>query len=117
MHSPTDFLNRFIEDNDEVLCRALADGAFGAELDNEENDVPLYDQYNRGLTVCQEDLPRESLQLEGKRPGTTGFIPSMEEAVEMYPASSPRSRTLLLNLQEAPEEEMMLSQRRRGLLR
>jgi len=117
MHSPTDFLNRFIEDNDEVLSRCLSPETFGAELDNEENDVPLYDQYNRGLTLCQEDLPRESLQLEGKRPGMTGFIPSMEEAVEMYPASSPRPRTLLLNLEEAPEEELMLSQLRRGLLR
>jgi hypothetical protein len=117
MHSSKDFLDRFIEDNDEVLSRCLSPETFGAELDNEENDVPLYDQFNRGLTLCQEDRPRESLQLEGGRPGTTGYIPSMEEALESYPASSPKPRTLLLNLEEMPEEELMLSQARRGLLR
>jgi hypothetical protein len=117
MHSPSDFLNRFIEDNDEVLSRCLSPETFGTELDNEENDVPLYNNQNSGLALCQEDRPRESLQIEGGRPGMTGYIPSMEEALESYPESSPRPRTLLLNLEEAPEEELMLSQMRRGLRR
>jgi len=117
MHSPTDFLNRFIEDNDEVISRCLSEETFGASLDNEENDVPLYDQYNRGLVACQEERPRQTLELEGNRPGVTGFIPSVEEAMEMYPSSSPRPPTLLLNLEDMPEKELMLSQKRRGLLR
>ena len=96
MHDASGFLDSFVRD--EVMCRCLGIDTFGQPLDNEENDVPLYDQYNRGLVACQDDRQRKSLELEGGRPGTTGYIPSMEEALEMYPASNPRPQKLLLNL-------------------
>jgi len=118
MHSPADYHDGLGQSIiDELICRCLDQATFGTDLDNEENDVPLYDQYNRGLTLCEEGLERNPLELEGARPGMTGYIPSMEEALEMYPASSPRPKTLVLELEEAPEEELILSQLRRGLLR
>jgi hypothetical protein len=118
MHSPADYRDGLGQSIiDEVMCRCLNQATFGTDLDNEENDVPLYDQYNRGLTLCEEGLERNPLELEGARPGMTGYIPSMEEALEMYPSSSPRPKTLVLELGGAPEEELILSQKRRGLLR
>ena len=118
MHNPADYRDGLGQSIiDEVMCRCLNQATFGTDLDNEENDVPLYDQYNRGLTLCEEGLPRQSLELEGARPGMTGYIPSMEQALEQYPASSPRPKTLVLDLGTAPEEELILSQKRRGLLR
>jgi hypothetical protein len=102
---------------DEVMCRCLNQATFGKDLDNEENDVPLYDQYNRGLTLCEQGLERNPLVLEGGRPGTTGYIPSMEEAQENYPASSPRPKTLMLQLSQPSEEERILSAKRLGLRR
>jgi len=39
------FLSAFIESNDEVKSRMLSSADFGEELDNAENDVPLYDQF------------------------------------------------------------------------
>lgn len=119
MHMISDsdrFLDRFVQD--EVLCRCLGIENFGQPLDNEENDVPLYDQYNRGLVACQEDRPRQSLELEGPRSGTTGYIPSMEEALEEYPATLPRPRKLMLDLGNmVPREEVEMSRKRRGLTR
>ena len=100
-----------------TTCRCLDEEDFGAPLDNEENDVPLYDMYNRGLVACQQGLERNPLNLEGQRLGTTGYIPSMEEATELYPASSPRPENLVMDLGSAPEMELLLSQKRRGLLR
>jgi hypothetical protein len=118
MHSSADYRDGLGQNIiDEVMCRCLNQATFGTQLDNEENDVPLYDQYNRGLTLCEDGIPRRSLEIEGARPGMTGFIPSMEEAMEMYPASSPRPKTMMMDLGEAPGMEMMLSQKRRGLLR
>jgi len=100
---------------DEVMCRCLNQATFGTDLDNEENDVPLYDQYNRGLTLCEEGIPRQSLELEGARPGMTGYIPSMEEGLAM--GASPRPKSLVLELEEPEEMEQILSAKRRGLLR
>ena len=118
MHSSVDYRDGLGQNIiDEVMCRCLNQATFGTQLDNEENDVPLYDQYNRGLTLCEEGLERNPLELEGARPGMTGYIPSMEEAVEMYPASSPRPKALILELEGPDEEEMMLSAKRRGLRR
>ena len=100
---------------DEVMCRCLNQATFGTNLDNEENDVPLYDQYNRGLTLCEEGIPRQSLELEGARPGMTGYIPSMEEGLAM--GAAPRPKSLVLELEEPGEMEQILSAKRRGLLR
>jgi len=58
----------------------------------------LYDMYNRGLAACEEGMERKNLQLEGNRPGVTGYIPSMEEGMENYPGVSVRPKTLLLDL-------------------
>ena len=99
MHSAAGFLDSFVQD--ELDCRCLELEDFGAPLDNAENDVPLYDMYNRGLTACQQGLERNPLNLEGQRPGTTGYIPSMEEAVSQYPGSSPRPKTLVLEIGRA----------------
>ncbi len=115
MHNAAGFLDSFVQD--EVMCRCLDEEDFGQPLANSENDVPLYDMYNRGLVACEQGLERKQLNLEGARPGTTGYIPSMEEAVTKYPASSPKPKALVLSL-GAPNEEMMEeSLKRRGLRR
>lgn len=109
------FLGSFIEGNDEVKRRCLSICDFGQEMGNEENDVPLYDQYNRGLVLTQESRPRMHLELEGNRCGLTGTIPSMEEGLAM--GASPKPKALLLNLGDVGEEEKEMSLRRRGLKR
>ncbi len=54
MHSPADYRDGLGQNIiDEIMCRCLNQATFGTDLDNEENDVPLYDQYNRGLTLCE----------------------------------------------------------------
>ena len=115
MHSAAGFLDSFIQD--EVNCRCLGEEAFGAPLANEENDVPLYDQYNRGLALTVQGLERTNLALEGgeKRPGLTGYIPSAEEGLAM--GASPKPRALVLDLGAPEEEELVLSAKRRGLMR
>lgn len=113
MHGVAGFLDSFIQD--EVKCRCLSEEDFGAPLDNEKNDVPLYDQYNRGLVACEQGLERNPLHLEGQRPGMTGYIPSMEQGLQM--GASPKPRALVLDL-EGPNEEMLeQSRKRRGLSR
>ncbi len=112
MHTAGDFLDRF---TDEVKCRCLSEEDFGAPLDNSENDVPLYDMYNRGLSACQEGLERNPLNLEGARLGTTGYIPSMEEGMLM--GATPKPKGLVLELDSVPEQEQLLSAKRRGLYR
>jgi hypothetical protein len=112
------FLGSFLESNDEVKKRCLTELDFGQPLANEENDVPLYDMYNRGLAACEQGLERKNLHLEGmKRPGQTGYIPSVEEA-EKYPGTVPMPVGRLQNLPPANiTTEMLLSQKRRGLTR
>jgi hypothetical protein len=95
--NPDDFLQKFITSDDEVRNRMLSCCDFGVPLGNQENDVPLYDQYNRGLALCQDDKPRTNLALEGTRAGLTGFIPSMEEAYK-YPGTVPMGQKLLVSL-------------------
>lgn len=113
MHGVAGFLDSFIQD--EVKCRCLSEEDFGAPLDNAVNDVPLMDMYNRGLVACQQGLERNPLNLEGQRPGMTGYIPSMEEGLQM--GASPKPRALVLDL-EGPSEEMLeQSRKRRGLSR
>ena len=111
------FLGSFIEGNDEVKRRCLTMCDFGQEMGNEENDVPLYDQYNRGLVLTQESRPRMNLELEGNRCGLTGTIPSMEQGLAM--GASPKPKALVLDLGNAGigEEEKEMSLRRRGLKR
>ena len=109
------FLDSFVQD--ELKCRCIDEGDFGGPLDNENNDVPLYDQYNRGLVATEQGLERNPLQLEGmnERPGLTGYIPSAEEGLAM--GASPKPKALVLELGEPDEDELMLSAKRRGLMR
>ena len=120
MMHPTDvshtFLDEFIGNNDEVKKRCLSSLDFGGELGNENNDVPLYDQYNRGLALTQEGRERTNLQIEGgERCGLTGYIPSAEEGMMM--GASPKPQKILMDLGEPEEEEIEMSKRRLGLLR
>lgn len=123
MHGAAGFLDDFVKD--EIDCRCLSEEDFGGPLDNEENDVPLYDMYNRGLAACEQGMERTNLglegnpALEGQRPGMTGYIPSMEEALEQYPGASPKPKALMIALPSADkmEQEQLLSQKRRGLSR
>lgn len=115
MHSAAGFLDSFIQD--EVNCRCLDEEDFGAPLENTENDVPLYDHFNRGLVLPEQGLERTNLALEGnqERPGLTGYIPSAEEGLAM--GASPKPRALVLELGEPTENELELSAKRRGLRR
>ena len=115
-HGAAGFLDSFVQD--EVKCRCLNfEEDFGQPLANEENDVPLYDHFNRGLVATEQGLERTNLALEGgeKRPGLTGYIPSAEEGLEV--GASPKPKTLLLELGEPDEDELMLSAKRRGMVR
>jgi len=119
-----DFLDGFMNSGDEVNRRALTACDFGEQLDNEENDVPLYDQYNRGLALTQADRPRQNLALEGNqcptspmsntRPGLTGYIPSVEEGMEVGAAPLPKG-AVVLDLGAIPTREKQLSAMRRGI--
>lgn len=115
MHSAAGFLDSFI--TDELKCRCLDEEDFGQPLANSENDVPLYDQYNRGLALTEQGLERTNLALEGgeKRPGLTGYIPSAEDGLMM--GASPKPKALVLELGEPDEDELELSAKRRGLRR
>ena len=115
MHSAAGFLDSFVQD--ELNCRCLTEEDFGVPLANQENDVPLYDQYNRGLVLGEQGLERTNLALEGnqERPGLTGYIPSAEEGLAM--GASPKPKALILDLGEPDEDEMVLSAKRRGLRR
>jgi len=115
------FLKDYVDD--EILCRCLdQEEDFGQPLSNEENDVPLYDNFNRGLAVCEQGMERRNLALEGnqmpvpQRPGMTGYIPSMEDSLRM--GGSPQPKALILDLGGTPTKEMMMgSAKRRGLSR
>ena len=111
-NSPS-FLSDFVKD--EVKSRCLSIEDFGQPLANEENDVPLYDMYNRGLVACEQGLERNPLTLDDMRPGMTGYIPSMEEGVAM--GAAPKPKTLVLALKAPDEKEQMMSAKRRGLIR
>tara|TARA_B100000427_G_scaffold327710_1_gene339082 strand:+ start:2686 stop:3054 length:369 start_codon:yes stop_codon:yes gene_type:complete len=115
--SKSKFLGSFI---DELDCPSLSIEDFGQPISNENNDVPLYDQYNRGLVACETGMGRENLAIEAnkrdktQRIGLTGYIPAMEEAGQ-YPGSSPKSPKLLIGLGKPSEEMYRQSLMRRGL--
>ena len=92
MLGSTSFLNDFVKD--EVKCRGLSIEDFGAEIDNEKNDVPLYDMYNRGLAACEDGMNRMNL---GQRPGLTGYIPSMEDGVKQGASVKPKTLLMVLD--------------------
>lgn len=107
------FLDGFVQD--QVKRRCLTEEDFGQPIANKNNDVPLYDQYNTGLTACEEGMDRNPLNLEGNRVGLTGYIPSMEQGMMM--GASPRPKALVMELEEPDEEMKEESRKRRGLSR
>lgn len=119
MHSasiPDAFLDGFIGSNDEVKKRCLSPLDFGDELDNEMNDVPLQDMFNKGLVLTQQGRERQNLQLEGgERCGLTGYIPSAEEGLMM--GASPKPQGILMALGKPDENQIEMSKKRRGITR
>ena len=116
MHDAAGFLDSFVQD--EIKCRCLSEEDFGAPLSNANNDVPLYDMYNRGLAACEQGLERTNLGLaDMPRTGRTGYIPGVEEA-GMYPGTLPMLKSKLVTLPPASATmEALLSNQRRGLTR
>ena len=119
---PSMFLQEFAANNDQVKCRCLDFEDFGAPLDTEANDVPLQDMYNTGLVAPMDGMQRNPLNIEGQgfygqRPGLTGYIPSMEEGMELYGAN-PKPPGLQGNIEGDPDDiELLLSAKRKGLVR
>ena len=50
------FLDSFMGNNDTLKERMTTIDTFGQPLDNVANDVPMYDQYNTGLAVTQDNM-------------------------------------------------------------
>ncbi len=113
--SQSKFLGDFVKD--ELDCHYATVEDFGCSVDNENNDIPLYDQYNRGLALCEQGMERKNLATEGQpRGGLTGYIPSMEQA-QAYPGTSPRPEKVVIALGVPSEQMKMESMKRRGLIR
>jgi hypothetical protein len=114
-----DFLSSFIEGNDELKTRLATISDFGQELGNENNDVPVYDQFNRGIAVTQESRPRTNLSIdpgELQRCGVTGTIPSAEQGIAM--GAMPQSRQLMVEIpEELMEDEVKQRKLKTGLNR
>ena len=92
MLGATNFLGDFVKD--EMKCRVLSVEDFGAPIDNEKNDVPLYDMYNRGLAACEDGMNRMNL---AQRPGLTGYIPSMEDGIKQGASVKPKTLLMVLD--------------------
>lgn len=90
---------------------------FGQPMDNEANDVPLYDEYNTGLALTQQNMSdRVNLSIDPRaqpRCGLTGLIPSAEMGI-MHGAE-PQPRQLVVDMgQLSPEEqELAMVQQRK----
>ena len=111
------FLNQFMGTNDTLKERMLTLDTFGQPLDNEANDVPLYDEYNTGLAATQQNMSdRINLSIDPRaqpRCGVTGMIPSAETGI--LQGAEPQPRQLVVDMgQLAPEEmEVAMNQQRK----
>ena len=111
------FLDEFMGNNDTLKERMLTPDSFGQPLDNEANDVPLYDQYNTGLAATQQNMSdRINLSIDPRaqpRCGVTGTIPSAEDG--MMHGAEPQPRQLMVDMgQLSPEEqEVAMNQQRK----
>jgi hypothetical protein len=106
-----DFLSSFINSNDELKTRLATEADFGQELDNENNDVPVYDQFNTGIAVTQQSRPRTNLSIdpgELNRCGVTGTIPSAEQGIQM--GAMPQPRMLMIDMGNYSPEEMEMDE-------
>lgn len=93
------FIDSFLRTKNEVPGRMVDEEDFGEELDNEDQDVPLYDQFNTGLALTQASRPRINLSLDPElsRCRLTGTIPSAEMGVQMGALPQPRKLMIDLN--------------------
>lgn len=112
------FLDEFMGNNDELKQRMATLDTFGQPMDNEANDVPLYDQYNTGLALTQEDMSdRMNLSIDPRaqpRCGLTGVIPSAETG--MMQGAEPQPRQLVVDMgQLSPEEQELAMTKQRQL--
>ena len=111
------FLNQFMSTNDTLKERMVTLDSFGQPLDNEANDVPLYDEYNTGLAATQQNMSdRINLSIDPRaqpRCGVTGMIPSAETGI--LHGAEPQPRQLVVDMgQMAPEEmEVAMNQQRK----
>jgi len=111
------FLDEFMGSNSTLKERMLTLDSFGQPLDNETNDVPLYDQYNTGLAATQQNMSdRINLSVDPRaqpRCGLTGMIPSAEQG--MMHGAEPQPRQLVVDMgQLSPEEqEVAMNQQRK----
>ena len=113
------FLNDFMGTNDTLKERMLTLDSFGQPLANANNDVPVYDQYNTGLAVTQENMSdRVNLAVDPRaqpRCGLTGMIPSMEDGI-MHGAM-PQPRQLVVDMgQLSPEETELAKENQRRMV-
>jgi hypothetical protein len=103
-----DFLDSFIGNNDQLKQRMAMLDTFGQPMDNEANDVPLYDQYNTGLALTQQDMSdRINLSIDPRaqpRCGLTGVIPSAEMGIMQ--GAEPQPRQLVVDMGQLSPEEM-----------
>tara|TARA_R100001509_G_C4723861_1_gene167439 strand:+ start:76 stop:435 length:360 start_codon:yes stop_codon:yes gene_type:complete len=112
------FLSDFIETNDELRERMATLDSFGQPLDNVANDVPVYDQYNRGLAITQNDMPRDNLSIDPRaqpRCGLTGMIPSAEMGIMQ--GAEPQPRQLMVDMGQMTPEELEMAKFNQRVLR
>tara|TARA_R100000005_G_C4995331_1_gene202211 strand:+ start:1378 stop:1752 length:375 start_codon:yes stop_codon:yes gene_type:complete len=114
-----DFLSAFMQGNGELKQRMATLDTFGQPLDNEANDVPLYDEYNRGLTLTQQDMSdRVNLAIDPRaqpRCGVTGTIPSAEMGIMQ--GAEPQPRQLVVDMGQLAPEEMEVAMNKQRKLR
>ena len=159
----TSFLENFVGSNPYVRRCVTGCDTNGQPLDNYYADVPMYDNYNNGISTCEEGYNRENLALTGNnqpvlmspqamadqqvarmpgsqasvdrgfyvgkemapvipgqapgaRPGLTGYIPSMAEALAAGATNGVTGSLMMVEM--GPDEQMMQeSMKRRGLIR
>lgn len=113
------FLDEFMGNHDTLKNRLTTLDTFGQPLNNESNDVPMYDQYNTGLAVTQQNMSdRVNLAVDPRvqpRCGLTGMIPSAEEG--LMHGALPQPRQLVVDMgQLSPEEQEVTKYNQRRLL-
>lgn len=92
---------------DEVTQRMYDSNPFGQEVDNDSRDLPVYDQYNRGLSMTAQTYPRLSMNID-PRELNSPMAPSRY---------GPLIQSRTMNLGEPTEEMKLESMQRRGLFR
>mgnify|MGYP007073199848 FL=1 len=82
------FRDEFVGTNPLIRrCLTLCD--FGTDVGNQRKDVPTYDQYNTGLSVCEEGYERQNLQLEGNQHPILNTQSALaDQAIARYPGTA-----------------------------